>query len=126
LDEVFLTYNNSIHSSMKLKPFELLSGRTHVFEREINFDTDHEYLRKLNAYQEKIYKVKEKLEKLKQDRTVKLNEEKEEPLELEKEDEAHSKENRKNMLTPRFTELTVHEDLAQLSLKETKKYTNQK
>jgi len=58
-----------------------------------------------------MYKeVKDRLERQKQERTRKLNEGREEPMELEKGDVVHRKENRRNKLTVRFREHTVDED----------------
>jgi len=106
-----LKIENGQYTPVRNCSFELFSGRTHVFEREINFDTEREFIRKLNAYQEEMYKeVKDRLERQKQERTRKLNEGRKEPMELEKGDVVHRKENRRNKLTPRFTEHTVDED----------------
>jgi len=49
-------------------------------------------LRKLNAPKEKVYKkLNENLEELEQDRTVKINEGREGPLELEEGDLVHER-----------------------------------
>lgn len=61
--ETLITYNNSIHSSTKLTPYELFFGKTHTFNNSIEFNKEHEYLQKLNEYQHIIYpKIHEKLQ----------------------------------------------------------------
>jgi len=120
-----LKIENGQYTPVRNCSFELFSGRTHVFEREINFDTEREFIRKLNAYQEEMYKeVKDRLERQKQERTRKLNEGRKEPMELEKGDVVHRKENRRNKLTPRFTEHTVDEYNGVTLV--TKRYINKK
>jgi len=57
-DEEFLTYSDSIHATTKLKTFELFSGRSHIFKKEINFDEKHKYLKYFNEFRMEIYKSK--------------------------------------------------------------------
>ena len=50
LFEVIMTYNNSIHTATKLTPFELFYGRTPSFEKDLNYNTKHEYLQQLKEF----------------------------------------------------------------------------
>lgn len=60
LFEVIMTYNNSIHTATKLTPFELFYGRTLLFEKDLNYNTNHEYLQQLKEFQSKLYQSIEK------------------------------------------------------------------
>lgn len=37
LAEAFITYNKAIHSATKLSPYDLFTGRTHTFQKTIQF-----------------------------------------------------------------------------------------
>jgi len=50
LFETQTTYNNAIHSATKYTTFELFSGRTHVFNKTIDYNTEHDYLQRLNEF----------------------------------------------------------------------------
>lgn len=55
LTETLITYNNEIHSTTKLTPFELFTGKTHLFNRTIEYKDEHDYLIKLNEFRNKLY-----------------------------------------------------------------------
>lgn len=55
LAEVFITYNNAIHSATKLTPYEIFTGHTHTFQQTIQFSDEHDDLQKLNDYQKTWY-----------------------------------------------------------------------
>lgn len=111
LTETFITYNNAIHSATKLTPYELFSGRTHVFQQTIKFDDEHDYLQKLNEFQKTIYpKVCELVQNNKVHNIGKLNQERKDAIQVETEDVVFRKENRRNKLTPRFSKQTVNTD----------------
>lgn len=63
LSETLITYNNNaVHSATKLTPFELFSGRTHIFNKNITFDNYYDYLTKLNTFRKDLYpKIKKHL-----------------------------------------------------------------
>lgn len=108
LSEILITYNNSIHSATKLTPYELFYGRTHVFNRNIKYTSQHEYLEKLKIFQNELYAlIKNKLETETQSRIDKLNLNRENPDTLEKDEEVYRKECRRNKLTPRFSKHRV-------------------
>lgn len=104
LTETLITYNNAIHSATKLTPYELFTGKTHSFNKNIEFSNEHDYLDKLHTFQEKLYPtVKEKLETIVKTRTEKLNESRTDPTTTEPNDIVLRKENRRNKVTPRFS-----------------------
>lgn len=70
LTEALITYNNSIHSATKLTPFELFFGRTFKFNKTITYNNEHEYLPRLNEFQNTLYPLVK--EKMKKDKTVEL------------------------------------------------------
>lgn len=81
LTETLITYNNAIHSATKLTPYELFTGRTHSFNKNTEFSTEHDYLEILHTSQSELYPiVKEKLETILKTRTEKLNENREDPI----------------------------------------------
>lgn len=108
LYESFITYNNSIHSSTKLSPYELFFGKPHSFLEHQNFKNEHDYLEKLNEFQEKLYPtIKEHILKSKTKLIDKLNKSRHEPEIREENEEIFRKENRRNKLTPRFSKRKV-------------------
>lgn len=109
--EALITYNNSIHSATKLTPYELFFGRTHIFNRTVQFNEEHEYLQKLNEYQQKIYpEIREKLEISTRNRIENLNKNRKIPKLLHPNDTVYRKENRRNKITPRFSKHKVKYD----------------
>lgn len=104
MSETVITYNNAIHSTTKHTPFELFNGRTHLFEKTIIPNNEHDYLNKLNTFQDKLYsEIKEKLSTNVQQRTEKLNTSRGEPTTVQPNSTIFRKENRRNKLTPRFS-----------------------
>lgn len=104
LTETLITYNNSIHSATKHTPYELFSGRTHIFNQNIEFNNEHDYLEKLNTFREKLYPtIKNKLTNDAKERTERLNKNRVEPNTLEPNDTILRKENRRNKTTPKFS-----------------------
>jgi len=74
LSETLITYNNVVPSATKLPPFELFSGRTHIFNKNITFDNYHDYLTKLNTFRKDLYpKIKEQVDQAKITKIQKLN-----------------------------------------------------
>lgn len=111
LSETLITYNNAVHSATKLTPFELFSGRTHFFNKNIKFDNYHDYLTKLNTFRKDLYpKIKKQVDQAKITKIQKLNEDRHEPLPVTPNQTIHRKENRRNKLTARFTQQIVHTD----------------
>lgn len=111
LFETLTTYNNALHSANKYTPFELFSGRTHVFNKEINYNTEHYYLQKLNEFQNTLHpKIKAQLEEKMNFRIEKLNEHRGVLKSVSADDVVFRKEKRRNKLTPRFSELKVLKD----------------
>lgn len=111
LSETFMTYNNTIHSSTKITPYELFFGKTHDFVDNQNFDNEHDYLTKLNTFQEKLYpSVKDRLMKSKGKVIAKLNESRQEPEIREENEEIYRKECRRNKITARFSKKRVLKD----------------
>lgn len=111
LDETFMTYNNTIHSSTKFTPYELFFGRPYNFSREIKYNNKHEFLNKLNEFKEKLYpSVREKVLKAKIKNINNLNKTRENPENREVDEEIYRKECRRNKLTPRFSKHKVAKD----------------
>lgn len=111
LFEVILTYNNSIHSATKLTPFELFYGRTPQFEENLTYNTEHEYLQKLDDFRNHLYgTIKEKLTNDTQKRIEKLNRNREDPETLTENKSIYRKECRRNKMTPRFSKRIVNKD----------------
>lgn len=108
LSESFMTYNGSIHSSTKLTPYEVFFGKPHNFVENQEFRNVHEYLAKLNEFQEKLYpNIKEQMLKSKMKLIEKLNKSRNEPEIKDDNEEIFRKENRRNKLTPRFSKRKV-------------------
>lgn len=108
LDETFMTYNNTIHSSTKLTPYELFFGRPYDFKDKTELRNEHEFLDKLNEYRDKLYPVvKEKVLDAKKKLISKLNKDREDPEPWDTNEEIYRKECRRNKLTPRFSKQRV-------------------
>lgn len=104
LNETVITYNNAIHSATKITPYELFYGRTYKFDKEVQYNNEHEYLKKLNEFQEKLYpSIKKQVEKLVSKNINKLNISREDPKECKENSIILRKEFRRNKLTPRFS-----------------------
>lgn len=111
LNETLITYNNAIHSVTKLTPFELFHGRTDKFIKQQSFDNEHDYLRKLNEFQEILYpSIKNQLESEGIRRIDKLNETRQDADKFEIDDIVFRKECRRNKVTPRFTKQKIKEN----------------
>lgn len=111
LFEVITTYNNSIHTATKLTPFELFYGRTPTFEKDLDYNTQHEYLQRLKEFQIKLHKsIKEKLAHDTDKRIKRLNQNREEPETLLENDSIYRKECRRNKMTPRFSKKIVKQN----------------
>lgn len=108
LFEVIMTYNNSIHTATKLTPFELFYGRTPAFEKDLKYNTQHEYLQQLKDFQNNLHElIKEKLTHDTDKRIERLNQNREEPEILMENDNIYRKECKRNKLTPRFSKRVV-------------------
>lgn len=111
LNETIITYNNSIHSATKLTPYELFYGRTHTFNKNLKYNNTHEYLRKLNEFQEQLYPtIKVQLEKKAANNIEKLNKGRDEPIQFQENTTVYRKECRRNKLTPRFSKHKIKEN----------------
>lgn len=111
LTEVLITYNNAIHSSTKITPFELFYGRTYKINRQITFNNEHEYLSKINQFRTQLYEsIKEKLETDTDKRIEKLNADRQDPLDYDVDNYIYRKECRRNKLTPRFSRHKVKQN----------------
>lgn len=111
LTETLITYNNAIHSATKLTPFELFTGKTHVFNRTVQYSDQHDYLQKLNEFKTKLYtQVQTEMTAKAIERNQKQNETRTDPLPLTAEDIVFRKENRRNKITPRFSKHIVRTD----------------
>jgi len=111
LTETFITYNNAIHSSTKLTPYEVFTGRTHIFEQNYKAVSQQDYMRELESYKNNLYvEVKEEFERQKLNKILKLNEDRVLPIAVQEGDTVFRKENRRNKLTPRFTQHKVADD----------------
>jgi hypothetical protein len=103
LNETIITYNNAIHSSTKFTPYEIFYGRTSKFNDQITFNNEHEYLKKLNQFQQKFYpEIKSQLEKAMNHNIDKLNINREAPKNFENNQTIFRKENRRSKVAPRF------------------------
>lgn len=111
LKETLITYNNSIHSSTKLTPYELFFGKTYKFEQTVQFNNEHEYLDKLREFQDTLYPlIKQKVDQLKEIRTTKLNKNRTEPHTKNIGEIIFRKECRRNKLTNRFSKHKTQRD----------------
>lgn len=109
LTEVIITYNNSIHSTTKLTPYELFYGRTYKFNKDITSNNVHEYLEKLKRFKNELYPaVQRKMEELACRNIERLNIDRNEPEQFNEEETVFRKECRRNKLTPRFTKHKIH------------------
>lgn len=108
LSEVIMTYNNSIHSATKLTPFELFYGRTPTFEKNLSYNTEHEYLQQLKDFQIELHGlIRDKLTLDTEKRIERLNQDRDEPEDLIENQTIYRKECRRNKMTPRFSKRTV-------------------
>lgn len=104
LSEAIITYNNAIHSTTKITPYELFHGRTYKFDKDITFNNEHDYLKKLNQFQQTLYPyIKEKLENEVSNRINDINLNRQEPQSFEANENIFRKECRRNKITPRFS-----------------------
>lgn len=111
LNEVILTYNNSIHFTTKHTPYELFYGRTYKFNNSITSSNSHEYLEKLRKFQSKLYpEIKQLLEDQVKKRCEKLNSTREDPENYNVGSVVYRKECRRNKLNRRFSKHKVKED----------------
>ena len=111
LTETLITYNNAIHSTIKLTPHEVFTGKTFKFLKESEFNNEHEYLQKLNEFQAQLYPlIKNRIQNLIDKNISKLNKNREEPPEFNENDQVYRKENRRNKLTRRFTKHRVKQN----------------
>lgn len=55
LKEIFIPYNNAIHSATRFTHFELFYGRTYKIGRQITFNNEHKHLFKINLFQTQLY-----------------------------------------------------------------------
>lgn len=93
MTETIPTDNNAIHSATNLTPFELFSGQTKIFDRTITYNNNHDYLQKLNEYQQTLYpQIKIMLTNTAQKRKAKANTDKDEPRTVEVNDTIFRKE----------------------------------
>lgn len=107
LSETVLTYNNAIHSSTKLTPFEVFYGRTYKFDKQ-EFNNAHEYLSKLNEFRKELYpSIKAYVETMNRRNIDRLNENRNAPQAYNVGTDIYRKENRRNKLTPRFSKHKV-------------------
>lgn len=109
--ETLITYNNAIHSATKLTPYELFTGKTHIFNRTIEYSDEHDYLQKLNEFKTKLYtQVQTEMTAKAKERIQKLNGTRTDPIPVTPEDIVFRKENRRNKITPRFSKHIVRAD----------------
>lgn len=54
IEEIIISYNNSIHSSTKYTPYELFFGKP--YNVKIPFDSEHTYLQDLEKARKEVYK----------------------------------------------------------------------
>lgn len=111
LSEVIFTYNNAIHSATKLTPFELFYGRTYNFEKTLSYNSEHDYLNRLQEFQNDLHKIiKDKLSMDTDKRIKKLNANREEPEDLTENQTIYRRESGRNKMTPRFSKRVVKEN----------------
>ena len=107
IDEAVITYNNSIHATTKLTPFELISGhynRSNPFIIQPNYNTRHDYLNEHTANYEELSKiVHQRSLEAKEKNINKLNTNRKTPIDFTKNDIVYEQDNRRNKLAPRFT-----------------------
>jgi len=78
----------------------LFSGRTHIFSREVEFNTEYDYLQKLNEFQSVLCpKIKAQFEGKMSAEIDKLSED---PIPVEADAMINKKKNRRNKIKPRF------------------------
>lgn len=106
MDEAILTYNNSIHTSTKLTPFEAITGHLNTpspFPTEPNLQTNQEYLDNHKKEYEKLAKlIQERSLKIKQNVITKLNTDRRDPPNHEENEIIYESENRRNKLAPKI------------------------
>lgn len=138
IDEAVITYNNTIHSTTKLSPFELLTGhynRSTPFSFCNNVETEQDYLREHRENYEKLAQIcyKRSLE-YKQKIIGKRNKTRKSPVNFKKGIDIYEDENRRNKLAPRFmkhrviknnkiTILTNKRKVHKQKIKNTRKFT---
>lgn len=111
LSETLITYNNAIHSTTKHSPFELFTGKTFKFNKNLQFSTEHEYLNKLGSFQKELYPaIKAHVEELVNKNIENLNINREDPSEFKANETVYRKECRRNKITPRFKKCKVKEN----------------
>jgi hypothetical protein len=111
LNEVILTYNNAIHSATELTPFEVFYGRTYKFTNTVQHRTVHEYLEKLNEFQNELFpQIKSMLDNKVYKTLNKLNEKRDNPEQFDVNTTIFQKENRRSKLARKFTKQKVKKD----------------
>lgn len=114
MDEALITYNNSIHSTTKLTPFELISGhynQSNPLNIKFNQLIGQDYLQEhKNNYETLARVVRERNLETKQKLINKLNEKRIDPPDFETNEKIYEFENRRNKLAPKFMEHKVVEN----------------
>lgn len=114
VDEALITYNNSIHSTTKLTPFELITGH---YNRATPFPTNphpltaQDYLQQHKEEYDALAKLAyDRSLKLKQNVIEKLNQKRKEPPDFAPNEVVYEAENRRNKLAPKFTQHRVEKN----------------
>lgn len=114
MTDTILTYNNSIHSAIKMTPFELITGHYNEkppFPIETNVPDSQEYLQdhihKYNKISRLVY-IRNK--RIKQEIIDKLNKNRKNPPEYKEGDIIYEQNNRRNKLAPKFSKHIVKQN----------------
>lgn len=111
VDEAVLTYNNSIHSTTKLSPFELITGHIHKsqpFPSKPDFIAEQEYLQKhIENYRKLAKIIQEQSLNKKQNYVNKCNRLRKDPANYNLDEIIFKLDDRRNKLAPRFNKHIV-------------------